>query len=150
MFFLIWEVSWGIRNIPTSIKPENPNSWGKKSQCYFIIQINPKAYFFLIPFMYSAVYMKLKRTRMEGLTCFCLVPSQARRPCCGSYSTDHILETDFLCRLLLPFSWWSKSCTPACRSACSDGACWTKQKRSQMSNRKNLLKSPPVSAFTHD
>lgn len=123
VFFLIWKVNWGIRNIPTPIKPENPNSWRPKSWCYYIIQINPNTYFSLIPFTYSAVYMKLRRTQMAGLTCLCLVPSQADVLCCSSYSIDRIHERDFLCKLLLPFSWWSKSCTPACHSACSDGAC---------------------------
>lgn len=122
VFFLIWKVNWGIRNIAMSTKPENPNRWRPKSWYYYVIQINPNVYFSLVPLTHSAVYMKL-RTRMEGLTCLCLVPSQAYVLCCSSHSIDRIHETDFLCKLLLPFSWWSKSCTPACHSACSDGAC---------------------------
>lgn len=94
-----------------------------KFWCYCIIQINPNAYFSLNPLLYCTVYLKLRRTRMEGLTCLCLVPRQEDVLCCSSYSTDHTHERDFLCKLLLPFSWWSKSCTPACHSACSDGAC---------------------------
>ena len=123
VFFLIQKVNWSVRSVPTPIKPANPNSWRPKSWCYYIIQMNPNAYFSLTPFMYSAVYMKLRRTRMEGLTCLCLVPSQADVLCCSSCSIDRIHGTDFLCKLLLPFSWWSKSCTPACHSVCSDGAC---------------------------
>lgn len=53
MFFPMWKVNWGIRNIPTPTKSKHPNSWRPKSWCY-IIQTNPNAYVSLIPFMHSA------------------------------------------------------------------------------------------------
>lgn len=53
MFFPTWKVKWGIRNILTPTKPENPNSWGPNSWCY-IIRINPNIYISLIPFTHTA------------------------------------------------------------------------------------------------
>lgn len=53
MFHPMWKVKWGIRNIPTPIKPENPNNWRPNGWCY-IIQINQNAYVSLIPFIHSA------------------------------------------------------------------------------------------------
>lgn len=77
MFDPAWKEKWGMRNIPTPTKPENPNPWRPNGWCY-IIQINPKVDVSLIPFLHSA------ENRGE--------PGQKDIPACVLHRARHIFS----------------------------------------------------------